>query len=149
MREITEAKTPEERQERRERGDLRIAALGSGSDFTPFLQHAGIASLNLGFGGEVDGGIYHSIYDDVYWYSHFGDTDFKYGRTLAQTAGTAMMRMADADLLPLDFVDFADQMKVYVEELERLAKNQREETIERNREIEEGMFTATADPSEA
>jgi len=144
--EIREAKSPEDRAEARQRGDLRIGALGSGSDFTPFLQHAGIASLNLGFGGEADGGIYHSIYDDFYWYTHFGDTDFKYGRALAQTAGSIVMRMADADLLPLDFVNFADQMQVYQRELEKLAKTAREETIERNREIGEGVFTATADP---
>ena len=125
---------------------LRIAAW-VGSDHTPFLQHLGVASLNLEYGGEVQGGIYHSIYDDFYWYTHFGDTDFKYGRTLAQTGGTAMMRMADADLLPFEFVDFADDMKKCVGELKKLASTAREETIEKNREIEEGMFTATADPA--
>ena len=72
-------------------------ALGSGTDFTAFLEHLGVASLNLGFGGEDDGGIYHSIYDDFYWYTHFSDTDFVYGRALAQTVGTAVMRLADAD----------------------------------------------------
>ena len=73
--------------EARAGGDLRIGALGSGSDFTPFLQHLGIASLNVGYGGEDDGGIYHSIYDDFYWYTHFSDTAFVYGRALAQAAG--------------------------------------------------------------
>ena len=71
--------TPDDRKEARERPDLRIDALGSGSDYTPFLQHLGIASLNLGFGGEDDGGIYHSIYDDFDQYTRFGDTDFAYG----------------------------------------------------------------------
>ena len=72
----------------RTRSDLAIGALGSGSDFTPFLQHAGVPTLNIGFGGEDGGGIYHSIYDDFYWYTHFSDTAFVYGRALAQTAGT-------------------------------------------------------------
>ena len=88
--------------EARDRERPPIGALGSGSDFTPFLQHLGVASLNVGFGGEDDSGIYHSIYDDFYWYTHFSDTSFVYGRALAQTAGTAVMRLADADLLPFD-----------------------------------------------
>ena len=75
-------------QEIRTRPDLRIEALGSGSDYTAFVDHLGIASLNLGFGGEDGGGIYHSIYDDYYWYTHFSDGDFVYGRALAQTIGT-------------------------------------------------------------
>ena len=83
--------------------DLRIDALGSGSDYTAFIDHLGIASLNLGFGGEDGGGIYHSIYDDFYWYTHFADGDFVYGRALAQTIGSAVLRLADADVLPYDF----------------------------------------------
>ena len=96
-------KTPEERKEVRDRADLRIDALGSGSDWTVFLDHLGIASLDLGYGDEDGGGIYHSIYDDFYWYTHFSDTDFSYGRALSQTAGTTVMRLADSDLLPYDF----------------------------------------------
>ena len=134
--------SPEERNEARQRPDLRIGALGSGSDYTPFLQHLGIASLNLGYGGEDGGGIYHSIYDDFYWYTHFSDTDFAYGRTLAQTVGTAVMRLADAELLPYDFTDFADTLKKYVGELQTLLKNKQEEVRERNKEIEEGDFSA-------
>jgi N-acetylated-alpha-linked acidic dipeptidase len=132
--------------ELRKRPDLRIAALGSGSDYTPFLQHLGIASLNLGYGGEDGGGIYHSIYDDFYWYTHFSDTNFVYGRALAQTAGTAVMRMADAELLPFEFTDFSDTVSRYVEELQGLAERERREIIEQNREIDEGVYTATADP---
>ena len=97
--------------EARNRADLRIGALGSGSDYTAFLDHLGVASLNLGFGGEDGGGIYHSIYDDFYWYTHFADTDFVYGRALAQTAGTAVMRLADAELLPYDFDNFTDTIQ--------------------------------------
>src|SRR5256884_2517089 len=132
----------------RERADLRIPALGSGSDYTAFLQHDGVASLNIGFDGEDGGGIYHSIYDDFYWYTHFSDTDFSYGRALAQTGGTAMMRLADADLLPFEFGDFADDVQMYVKEVKKFAGEQQDEVNERNREIEEGAYTATADPKQ-
>src|SRR5437899_1644217 len=146
LKNIADAKTPEDRQEIRQRADLRIAALGSGSDYTAFLDHLGIASLNLGFGDEDGGGIYHSIYDDFYWYTHFSDTDFSYGRALAQTVGTAVMRMADADLLPYEFTDFADTVHRYLGELQKLLKDKQDEIGERNREIEEGVFQATNDP---
>ena len=137
-----------ERQEIRQRPDLRIGALGSGSDYSPFLDHLGVASLNLGFGGEDRGGIYHSIYDDFYWYTHFSDTDFRYGRALSQTAGTAVMRLADADVLPYDFTGFADTIRHYVDEVRKLATDMRDRTIERNREIDEGLFSAVEDPHE-
>ena len=83
---------------KRSRADLRIPALGSGSDYTVFVDHLGVASVNLGFGGEDEGGQYHSIYDDFYWYTHFQDTDFSYGRALAQTAGTiCLLSLTDGD----------------------------------------------------
>jgi len=140
---------PDDLREVRQRADLRIGALGSGSDYTTFLQHLGIASLNLGYGGEDGGGIYHSIYDDLYWYTHFSDTQFVYGRALAQTVGISVMRLADAELLPLDFTNFADTIRQYVEELRKLLKAEQDETRERNKQIEEGVFTATADPQQA
>jgi len=146
LKEIADAKTPEKRKEIRERADLRIGPLGSGSDYTAFLDHDGVASLNIGFGGEDGGGIYHSIYDDFYWYTHFSDTEFVYGRALAQTGGTAVMRIADADLLPFEFGDFADTVQMYVKELKALAEKTRDDIRERNREIEEGVFRATNDP---
>ncbi len=136
----------EERQEARTRGDLRISALGSGSDYTAFIDHLGVASLNIGFGGESGGGIYHSIYDDFYWYTNFGDHDFAYGRALAQTGGTTVLRMADANLLPFDFMNFAETVRKYSEELKRLLKTTQDEVRERNRQITEGVFSATADP---
>jgi len=141
-----ERAAPAEREEVRKRADLRIGALGSGSDYTVFLDHLGVASLNLGFGGEDGGGIYHSIYDDFYWYTHFSDGDFIYGRALAQTAGTAILRFADADLLPYDFVSFAATVRRYVDEVQKLWKSKSDEIRERNKEIEEGLFSATADP---
>ena len=146
LHEIANAKTPEQREEIRKRADLRIPALGSGSDYTAFLQHDGVASLNIGFGGEDGGGIYHSIYDDFYWYTHFSDTDFVYGRALAQTGGTAIMRLADADLLPFEFADFADTVQTYLKELKTLSQKMQDDIKERNKEIEEGVFKATDDP---
>ena len=137
-----------DRDEARTRPDLRIGALGGGSDYGPFLNIIGIASLDIGFGGETGGGIYHSIYDDFYWYTHFADTDFSYGRTLSEAGGIATMRMADADLLPFDFSDYADTLQMYVRELKKFAKDQQEEIKERNLRIEEGAFTASADPKE-
>ena len=146
LRQIELAKTADDRKDLRQRADLRIDALGSGSDYTAFLDHIGIASLNVGFGGEGDAGIYHSAYDDFYWYTHFADTDFVYGRALSQIAGTAVMRLANADLLPFDFTDLADTMHLYQKQLKKLADDERGESIERNKEIEEGVFTATDDP---
>jgi N-acetylated-alpha-linked acidic dipeptidase len=146
LREISQAHSAEERQELRQRGDLRIGPLGSGSDYTSFLQHDGVAAMNIGFGGEDGGGIYHSVYDDFYWYTHFADTDYVYGRALAQAGGTIVMRMADSDLLPFEFGDFADTVQTYVKELRTLAQKMRDEAIERNREIEEGVFAAINDP---
>jgi len=132
--------------EARTRKDLRIEALGSGSDFTPFLQHLGIASLDLGFFGEGGGGVYHSIYDDIYWYDHFSDKTHVYGRALSQTAGTTMMRLADADVLPFEFGDFADTVKRYAGEVKALWQTKHDEIEERNLQLEEGVFSATADP---
>ncbi len=146
LHEIAGAKSAADRQEIRNRADLRMEALGSGSDFTGFLQHDGVASLNIGFGGEDGGGIYHSIYDDFYWYTHFSDTDFTYGRALAQTGGTMTMRLADAELLPFEFNNFADTVQTYAKELKALAAKMRDDIIERNRQIEEGVFSATNDP---
>ncbi len=132
----------------RSRSDLRISALGSGSDYTAFLDHLGVASMSIGFGGEDDGGIYHSIYDDFYWYTHFSDTNFVYCRALAQTAGTMVMRLSETDLLPLKFSGLVDAVKKYLEEVQTLLKTKQDESNERNRQIDDGVFTAIADPHE-
>ncbi|MCU1260536.1 MAG: Glutamate carboxypeptidase [Bryobacterales bacterium] len=102
-------------------GRYHIGALGSGSVYTSFLQHLGVATLNMGFGGE-GGGVYHSDYDDFYWYSHFSDTTFAYGKTLSEVTGTAMMRLADAPLLPFEFGRFVSTVTGYTDEIERLEK---------------------------
>jgi N-acetylated-alpha-linked acidic dipeptidase len=139
----------DKRGEIRSRLDLRIPALGSGSDYTVFIDHLGIASLNVGYNGEDEGGgQYHSVYDDFYYYTHFMDTDFAYGRKLAETAGTMMMRLADAEVLPFQFTGLADTIHTYITELKKLATDQRAEIKERNAEIEDGTFTALMNPKQ-
>ncbi len=137
-----------ERHELRERRELRIDALGSGSDYTPFLQHLGIASLNLGFSGEDNGGSYHSIYDSFDHYTRFGDPRFEYGVTLARTGGRTVLRLAGADVLPLDPEPFADTVSRYVKEVEKLADDERQETEEMDRELDLHELAAAADPTE-
>jgi N-acetylated-alpha-linked acidic dipeptidase len=144
-RQISEA-SAEKRSEIRSRADLRIGALGSGSDYTPFLQHHGTPSLNLSFGGFDDDGIYHSIYDDFYHFKKFSDPGFLYGRALSQTVGTAVIRLADADVLPYEFTGLADTVQTYVKELQDLLRRRQEDVRERNRQISDGVFAATSDP---
>jgi N-acetylated-alpha-linked acidic dipeptidase len=145
LRQIQHAKD-DERGEIRKESDVRIGALGDGSDFTAFQDHDGISTLNIGYGGENDADSYHSIYDDFYWYTHFVDTDFSYGRALAQTGGTAVMRLADAELIPYEYKQQAETIGRYVKELEKLLKDKQDEITERNLELREGVFTAMADP---
>jgi len=140
--------TSDERNEARQRKDLRIDALGSGSDYTPFLQHAGVAALNLGFSDEATGyaGVYHSIYDDFTWATRFGDTSFVYGRALAQTIGTAVMRLASAEVVPYQFAGLADNVGKYVGEVKKLLSDRQDQAKERNRELAESVFVALASP---
>jgi N-acetylated-alpha-linked acidic dipeptidase len=136
-----------DRAELRSRADLRIPALGSGSDYTVFIDHLGVASVNLGYGGEDEGGgQYHSAYDDFYYYTHFMDTTFDYERALAETAGTMVIRMADADILPFQFSDQADTVHLYVTQLKALATEKRDEAKERDKELQEGVYQALQDP---
>jgi N-acetylated-alpha-linked acidic dipeptidase len=143
---IANAKNAEERSEVRKRNDLEVTALGDGSDFTAFQDYAGISTLDLDFDEEDDGTQYHSIYDDFYWYTHFVDTDFAYGRALAQTGGTAILRLANADLMPFDYSPQADAIGRYEADLERLLKEKQDEFKERNLELTEGVFEAMYDP---
>ena len=146
LRAILKAKDAEERGRIRKRTDLDVWALGDGSDYTAFQDHAGISSLDIGFGAEDEGTQYHSIYDDFYWYTHFADTDFAYGRALAQTAGTTIMRIANADLLPYEYTPQAEAIARYETDLEKLLKDKQDEFTESNLELQEGVFTATSDP---
>jgi N-acetylated-alpha-linked acidic dipeptidase len=127
------------------RADLRIYPLGSGSDYTPFLQHLGIASLNIGFGGEDGGGSYHSIYDSFEHFTRFADPGFAYGVALAKVCGHATLRLANADVLPFEFTNFADTVGSYANEVARLADTMREETRITNQIINNGSLKAVQD----
>lgn len=122
--------TPEaERGERDKDAAIRLDPLGSGSDFTPFLQHLTLSALNVGFGGESSGGVYHSVFDTVNWYTKYSDGDFSYGRTLSQLTGTLLLRLADAPVLPFQFTDTADTLLRYVVELEKLASEKKDAKV--------------------
>lgn len=139
---------PEEQKEVMEQTDLPINALGSGSDYTPFIQHLGIASMNIGYGGEDPGGEYHSIYDSFDHYTRFKDGDFAYGITLAKTTGRCVLRFANADVLPFDFQHFSTTIHRYVTEIKKLLETMRSETAKQNKLIKEGQLVLAADPKE-
>src|SRR4029450_2231206 len=109
---------------------LRIAPLGSGSDFTPFLQHLTLSALSVGFGGEDNGGVYTSAYDTIKWYQTYSDGDYSYGSTLSQLTGTLILRLADAPLLPFQFPNPADTLPPYVVDLEKLAADKKDSTVD-------------------
>jgi N-acetylated-alpha-linked acidic dipeptidase len=144
---IASTASASDRRELREHPDLPLTAPGSGSDYTSFVDFLGVPSLDLGFGGEShDEGVYHSIYDDFYWYTHYGDTNFVYGRALAQTIGTTVLRLADAEVIPYEFTDLADTVQKYAEDLQSLLKHKQEDIEERNREFDDGIYPAISDP---
>ncbi|MFZ0870500.1 MAG: transferrin receptor-like dimerization domain-containing protein [Rhodanobacter sp.] len=129
-------------------GDVPIQALGSGSDYSAFLEHLGIASIDLGFSGEDDnGGIYHSLYDSYDHYIRFGDPSFEYGVTLAKVAGHIALRTADANVLPLRFGDFSDTLDRYVGELHKLVDDTRKDTQEQHRLLDQHAFALSMDPT--
>lgn len=135
------------RKETMDRPDLRISALGSGSDYTPFLQHIGIASLSIGFGGEDGGGSYHSIYDSFDHYTRFGDPGFAYGIALAKVCGHATLRLANANTLPFEFANFSETVDQYLNEISKLTDSMREETATTNQLLSSGMLKDVQDPS--
>jgi N-acetylated-alpha-linked acidic dipeptidase len=131
-----------------EGGDLAIGALGSGSDFTPFLQHLGVASLNIGYDGESDeDGVYHSNYDSYDHYVRFGDPGFVYGIAEAQTVGHLVLRFADADVLPMQFAGFSEAVTGYVGELHELADQKRTSARELGKLLDQNAFGLAADPT--
>jgi N-acetylated-alpha-linked acidic dipeptidase len=96
-----------------------IGALGAGSDYVGFLDYLGVASMDEGMGGQTKSGIYHSVYDDPYWYEHFGDSDFVDGRALAQYTATALLRLGNSTVLPFEFGHFATTVGGYLDEIEK------------------------------
>jgi N-acetylated-alpha-linked acidic dipeptidase len=144
--EVSAARNADDRREARGRADLNLGALGAGSDYTAFYHHLGIPSLSLGFSGEDDGGIYHSIYDSFHWFTTFSDTAFVYGQALARTAGLATMRLASADVLPYEFGRLSDRVGTNLKEVQDLQRAVRDSIEEQNRQIEESTFVAMNDP---
>ncbi|MGZ4001181.1 MAG: transferrin receptor-like dimerization domain-containing protein, partial [Mucilaginibacter sp.] len=145
--ELVNTSSPKERKELWDRKGRRLESLGSGSDFSAFLQHLGIPTLDLGFGGEDGGGEYHSIYDSYDNYKRFKDPDFKYGVALAQTAGHAVLRMADAEVLPFDFRNLQATIDRFTTELIDLNKGMSESTAIDNQLIKANDYTLAADPT--
>src|ERR1019366_1705446 len=127
--------------------ELTLGAMGSGSDYSSFIQHAGVPSLDIGYGGEDDGGEYHSIYDSYDLYSKFKDPGFRYGVTLSETAGHAVLRMANADVLPFDFTHLYKTISEYSNELITLLQKTRETTEIENQIIRTGGYAIGEDPT--
>jgi N-acetylated-alpha-linked acidic dipeptidase len=129
-------------------GELHLSALGSGSDYSPFLQHLGIASLNIGYEGEGQYGQYHSIYDSFDHLTRFMDPKLDYGVALAKTAGRIVLRLAQSDVLPFEFGRFESTVERYVKEIGELADHLRQETDERNQAIADRSYEIAADPTQ-
>jgi N-acetylated-alpha-linked acidic dipeptidase len=138
---------PEVVEEIRSRKAFPLFPLGSGSDYTPFLQHLGIASLNVDYGGEEEYGQYHSIYDSFDHYVRFMDPKFEYGVALAKTNGRIVLRLAEADVVPFEFDRSAVTIGRYVDEVMKLADTLRKETEERNRRLDDKVYEAADDPT--
>lgn len=145
--EVVKAATTKDKKEIWERKGRRMESLGSGSDFSAFLQHLGVPTLDLAFGGEDGGGEYHSIYDSFDDYRRFKDPDFKYGVALAQTAGHAILRMADAEVLPFDFRSLQSTIDRFTTELIEMTDKLRESTEITNQMIKANSYTLADDPT--
>jgi N-acetylated-alpha-linked acidic dipeptidase len=127
---------------------IRLEPLGSGSDYTPFLQHLGISALNIGYGGEGEYGQYHSAYDSFDHFIRFADPKFEYGVTLAKTAGRLDLRLVDADVLPMTFDPFNVAVGKYVDEVVKLTDTLRQEAEDRNQRLDDKIFQAVDDPTQ-
>lgn len=128
-------------------GDLPLGALGSGSDYSAYIQHLGLPALNIGFGGEDEsGGVYHSIYDSFHHMTTFDDPGLKYGAALSKVVGRLVLRLADADLPVQRYGDFADTMAVYLGEVKKLATDRRTEDEKRDKLLRDGVFRLASDP---
>jgi len=128
-------------------GDLPLAALGSGSDYSAYLQHLGLPALDLGYGGEDEsGGVYHSLYDSFHHFTTFDDPGLKYGAALSKTAGRIVLRLADADTPTMRFGDFADTVAAYLDEITKLADERREQDRKREALTRDEAFRLASDP---
>ena len=144
----TEAATTSAKKEILNSTTYPLGAMGSGSDYSSFIQHVGVPSLNIGFGGENEGGEYHSIYDSYDHYSKYKDPGFAYGVTLAQTAGRAALRLSEADALPFDFTALHKTVKGYINELMNNVEQMREKAKVENELVNSKAYAVAADPTE-
>jgi N-acetylated-alpha-linked acidic dipeptidase len=143
--EVLKAATPKLKKERLAKQGIAIGAMGSGSDYSSFLQHLGVPSLDFGFGGEDAGGEYHSIYDSYDDYTRFKDPGFNYGVALSQTAGHTALRLANTVTLPFDYRKLYETINGYVNELTELTNNLRESTAIENQLIRDRKYQLTTD----
>jgi N-acetylated-alpha-linked acidic dipeptidase len=125
---------------------FNLEAMGSGSDYSSFIQHLGVPALNIGFGGEGAGGEYHSIYDSYDDYSRFKDPTFEYGVALSKTAGRAVLRFAEAEALPFDFRSLQKTIAGYVKDLMSKTEQLRETTAAENEVIKANSYSLVNDP---
>ena len=143
----TDASTANAKKDALNTTGLKLEALGSGSDYSPFLQHLGLPTLDLAFGGEDRGGEYHSIYDSYDDYRRFKDPTFEYGVALAQVAGRAVLRMADADVLPFDFTNLYKTANDYATELIHTTNDMRDATVVENQLLKQNNYKLASDPT--
>ena len=143
------AESEQEKIDADQRADIRLDPMGSGSDYTPFLQHLGIASADLGFFGESDGGSYHTLYDTYEHHTTWNDPGLVYGETLPKVTGRATLRLANAQRLPFEFTALADNIALYVSELEELAETMRDATAKNSELINSGAYAAALDPNKS
>jgi len=127
-------------------GSFKLSALGSGSDYTPFIQHSGIASLNLGYGGEGSGGEYHTIYDTYTHFTRFKDPGFEYGVALANTAGRISLRLANAEVLPFELTAWHGTVQGYLQEVMETLADMRKDVEKHNGLVDKGVFHLVMDP---
>ncbi|MDV2449678.1 transferrin receptor-like dimerization domain-containing protein [Xanthomonas hortorum] len=129
-------------------GDVPLKALGSGSDYSPFLQHLGLATLDLGYGGQGGGsGVYHSLYDSYDYFARYIDPDFSYLPLLSQTVGRTVLRVANAPVLPQRFGDFADAVAGYAQELKQQADSDRTAARTQAELLQAGAYAAIDNPN--
>ncbi len=144
-----ERTSPEDLAAAEKGGDVPIGPLGSGSDYSAFLQHLGLPALNLGYGGESEsGGVYHSIYDSYHHMTTFDDPGLVYGAVLSKTVGRLVLRIADSNTQPQRFGDFATTVAGYLTEVKKLAADRRTEDEKRLKLSETGAFKLSTDPKD-
>jgi N-acetylated-alpha-linked acidic dipeptidase len=101
--------------------DVPVGDLGSGSDYTVFLQHLGVPSTDISSGGDY--GVYHSAFDDFAWFKKFADPDFLYEQQMSRVYGLELLRMSNADVLPYDYESYGKEILAYIETAKNKSKD--------------------------